>query len=199
MTDTHTQTAVDAETNAPAEPAAAVTDARTDGDDLDKLLAEYDESKPKPDAASTQPEQNAGTDTSKPQPDPAIAQVQQFIFRQDMNKTIGSVRGDLPADFFDDQFVESWINARAGEDPRLGQAWLNRHTNPKQFEKVVSGLGREFAKKYGKFPDKGATEDREAVTAAVRGASTRAPEAPPPDMGRMSDAEFQAAKDRMFG
>lgn len=198
--DQTTQTAVDA-TNPPAQPGAAVQDAQTNGDDLDALLKEY-ETTTAPAAATTtaSPAPQAGTDTIKtPTPDPAIADVQRYIFRQDMDKTVAAIRGDLPADYFDDTLVKSWINARADEDPRLAQAWVNRHTNPKQFEKVVGSLKGEFAKKYGKLPDKQATDDRIAVADAVRGASTKAPVGQAPDFSRLSDAQFAAEKDKMFG
>jgi len=125
--------------------------------------------------------------------------VQRYIFRQDMDKTVKSIRGDLDPEMFDDATVRGWINARADDDPRLAQAWVNRHNNPKQFEKVVTQLGRDFQKKFSKMPDKGATEDRDAVTAAVRGASTRAPAGQAPDFSRMTDREFQAEKDKLLG
>jgi hypothetical protein len=202
MTDQNTQTAVD-ETKAAAPPAATdAQDARQDGDSLDALLKEYDQTAGAPPAAAaTPPEPKPGTDTTttKPATDPAVAEVQRYIFRQDMDKTVKSVRGELPADYFDDTFVKAWIDSRAEEDPRLGQAWVNRHSNPKQFEKIVSGLGREFSKKYGKLPDRAATDDRDAVTAAVRGASTRAPEGQPADYSRMTDAQLAAEKDKLFG
>lgn len=203
MTDTTTQTAVD-ETKAAAPPAAAgAQDAQQDGDSLDALLKEYDQTAGAPPAAAaTQPEQKTGTDTTttqKPATDPAVAEVQRYIFRQDMDKTVKAVRGELPADYFDDPFVKAWIDSRAEEDPRLAQAWVNRHANPKQFEKVVGTLGREFSKKYGKLPDRAATEDRDAVTAAVRGASTKAPEGQAPNFSSLTDQQFAAEKDRLFG
>lgn len=206
MSEDQSKQPVTDQTKTPVTPGAeGAADARNDdGDDLDTLLASFDDqTKPKPksgsDAATTPArEQPAGTVTHEPQQttDPVA---REYIFRQDMDKTIKNVRGDLDAEFFDDTFVESWIDAQARQDPRLHQAWLNRQANPKQFQKVVETLGRNFSKKYGKLPDKGATEDREAVSNAVRGASTRAPEGQAPDFSRMSNNEFAAAKDRMFG
>jgi hypothetical protein len=96
-------------------------------------------------------------------------------FQKDMNATIKNVRGDLPEELFDGPLVQAWIDAQAKKDPRLATAWANRHTDPKKFEQVVGALGKEFSKIRPKLPDKQATEDREAVTAAVRGASTQAP------------------------
>lgn len=206
MSEANTEQPVTDQTKTPAAPGAeGAADARNnDGDDLDTLLASFDDqTKPKPKSgsdAATAParEQQSGTATHDPQQthDPVA---REYIFRQDMDKTIKNVRGDLDAEFFDDTFVESWIDAQARQDPRLHQAWLNRQANPKQFQKVVETLGRNFAKKYSKLPDKGVTEDREAVSNAVRGASTKAPEGKAPDYSRLSNNEFQAEKDRLFG
>lgn len=200
MTDQTTQTAVD-ETKAPAvQGAEVVQDARTDGDDLDTLLKEYDQTAaPAAAAKSAQPEQTGTDTTARPAPDPEIAEVKRYIFKQDMDKTVKSVRGDLDADYFDDSMVKAWIEAQAEADPRLGMAWANRHSNPKQFEKVVDSLGRTFNKKYGKLPDRQATDDRDAVTAAVRGASTRVPAGQAPDYSRMTDREFEAEKEKLLG
>lgn len=200
--ETTQQTVVD-ETNAPATPGAEATSARTDGDDLDKLLAQYDdENKPKATPEPAKPEQKTGTADN----DLVLREVralreerQQENYRRDMDKTIKDVRGNLDPEFFDDTFVEAWMDSQARNDPRLATAWANRSANPKQFAKVVETLGRAFTKRYGKLPDKQATEDREAVTAAVRGASTKAPVGQPPDYAKMSPAEFQAEKDRLFG
>jgi hypothetical protein len=200
MTDQTTQAAVD-DTKASAQPDAAVDSARKDGDDLDKLLAEFDESNTKAPPEPAKPEPTAGeaSTTKTPGPDPAIADVQRYIFRQDMDKTVKAIRGELDPEMFDDATVRGWINARADDDPRLAQAWVNRHSHPKQFEKVVAQLGRDFQKKFSKLPDKQATEDREAVTAAVRGASTKTPESKAPDYSKMSDADLAKEKERLFG
>jgi hypothetical protein len=201
MTDQTTQAAVD-ETKAPAAPGAEVDSARKDGDDLDKILAEFDEGT-KPAPAAAKPEPKAGeADDLKAAKDEVLSardEIRQERFKKDMHSTVMEVRGDLPADFFDDRFVQAWIDARATDDPRLSKAWIERNSNPQQFKRVVGALSREFAKKYGKLPDKQATEDREAVTAAVRGASTKAPEGKAPDLSRLTDTEFVAEKEKLFG
>ncbi len=43
-----------------------------------------------------------------------------------MNETIKKVRGDLPAEIFDEPFVEAWINGQATKDPRLATLRLCR-------------------------------------------------------------------------
>lgn len=199
-----TQTAVDT-TTAPAQPGATAPDARNDGDDLDRLLSEYDESgrartppepaRPATNADTANPDLRALADEVKG----LRTERQQETFRRDMDAMTKNVRGDLDPEFFDDSFMEAWIDKQARDDPRLLQAFANRHANPKQFQKVVDTLGRSFNKRYSKLPDKSATEDREAVTAAVRGASTRAPEGKAPDYGKMSNQEFREAHKKEHG
>lgn len=195
--DQNTQAVVD---EADTQPQAGneVNDARNQGDDLDAVLKEFDtETKP---VADSKPEPKPGTDTRQvTQTDPALAEVQNYIFRQDMGKLVEAVRGDLDPNIFDSDTVEAWIDGQARKDSRLTQAWLNRHNNPQQFERVKVELGKSFAKKFSKLPDRQVTDDVSAVTAAVRGASTRAPESKAPDFSKMSPSEFEAAKEKMFG
>lgn len=195
-----TQTAVDA-TNTPAVPGVTEDSAR-EGDDLDKLLAEFDGGKTRPAPEPTKPEQTGTPDDLKALADEVRGlrtERQQETFRRDMDATIKNVRGDLDPEFFDDTFIESWVDSQARKDPRLATAWANRHANPQQFQKVVDTLGRSFAKKYSKLPDKQATEDREAVTAAVRGASTKAPEGKAPDFASLSNNEYRTTVKQLYG
>jgi hypothetical protein len=198
--DQTTQAAVD-EPKVPAAPGTEATSARTD-DDLDTLLAEFDGSKTSsPEPAKPEPRVEAADDVKDASAEVLRArdEIRQDRFKRDMNDTIEKVRGDLPSDFYDNTFMQAWIDAKASSDPRLAAAWVQRNENPQKFKQVVGALGKEFAKKYGKLPDRQATEDREAVTAAVRGSSTRAPEGKAPDYAAMTPGDFQAEKDRMFG
>ena len=198
--DQTTQAAVD-ETKVPAQPGTEAPSARTD-DDLDTLLAEFDGSKTSsPEPAKPEPRVEAADDVNDATAEVLRArdEIRQDRFKRDMNDTIEKVRGDLPGDFYDNTFMQAWIDAKASSDPRLAAAWVQRNENPQKFKQVVGALGKEFAKKYGKLPDRQATEDREAVTAAVRGSSTRAPEGKAPDYAAMTPGDFQAEKDRMFG
>lgn len=200
MSEVNTVQAVVDEADPLAKPSGEVAPNARKEDDLDTLLNDpvFNNSKsdpnPKPEPSGTTP------DTKPPvaSNDGAISEVLQRFHRIDMNETIKKVRGELDSTLFDDTLVEAWLDAQARADSRLSNAWVNRHANPKAFEKVVEGLGRTFVKKYGNLPDKAATEDRAVVTAAVRGASTKAPEGAAPDFSKMSDAEFQKAKDAAF-
>lgn len=195
-----TQTAVDT-TNVTAKPVVEVESAR-EGDDLEKVLAEFDNIKAKPAPDQPKPEPSGTPDDLKALADEVRGlrtERQQETFRRDMDTTIKNVRGELDPEFFDDTFIESWVDSQARKDPRLATAWAGRHSNPQQFQKVVDTLGRSFAKKYSKLPDKNATEDREAVTAAVRGASTKAPEGKAPDFSGMNNAEYREAHKKAYG
>ena len=196
-----TQTAVDT-TKTPAEPGVAADGARTDGDDLDELLSKFDSDTTRPTPEPAKPEPTGEASDLKA----VLDEVRELrternkeTFRKDMDAMTKTVRGNLDPEFFDDTFMEAWIDKQARDDPRLLQAFGNRHANPKQFQKVVETLGRSFNKRYSKLPDRQATEDREAVTAAVRGASTKAPEGKAPDYSGMNNAEFREAHKRDFG
>lgn len=196
-----TQAAVD-ETKVPASQGTEATSARTDGDDLDTLLKQYDETQTRAAPEPAKPATAAPAANDQTVANETVLSEAKFIrqerFQQDMNATIKDVRGDLPSDLYDDDFVTAWIDAQAKKDERLQTAWLNRHADPKKFGQVRAALGKEFAKRYGRLPDKQATEDREAVTAAVRGASTQAPSGKAPDYSKMTDSQFEAEKARVM-
>ena len=194
--DQTTQTVVD-ETNPPAAPAGTEPSARNDDGDLDTLLSQWDQPASKPSDTAPPATAAPAADTVKDASAEVLAardEIRTERFQRDMNATIKDVRGDLPADLYDDDMVQSWIDAQARKDPRLAAAWVNRNADPKKFGQVKTALGKEFAKRYGRIPDQGATEDRAAVTAAVRGSSQRAPEAKAPNYAEMSNAEFEAEK-----
>jgi hypothetical protein len=185
MSEDTTQAVVD-ETKVSATPDTTVDSARNDGTDLDTLLAQFDQqTKTEPVVQPTQP---VTQQTTQPQQDPIVARLVNRIERQDIGNLVKQVKGDLDED---DDLVEAWIDARARKDPRLQRAWLEREANPQAFQEVAKGLGREFAKRTAKRPDPNLTEDQEAVAAAVRGSSTKAPEDRPPNFGGMSNAEYR--------
>lgn len=201
MSEDNTQTVVE-KPDAAATPAVEGADARDTGDDLDTLLAQFDTStKPEPVTAS-KPEPKPGTEKIDPKEIEAnvIARLEAGNrFKADMSDTVKTVRGDLDAEMFDDDMVSDWIDRQAKNDPRLAQAWNERGAKPKEFAKVKEQLSKKFVSRFGKLPDKSATEDREAVTAAVRGASNRAPEGKAPDFTKMSRGDFKKQVEEQYG
>lgn len=197
-----TQTVVDDKTKAQPEAAAAGTDAPK-ADDLDSLLAEF-AAQTKPAATATKPETTTET-TSAPaaSTDKRIEAIERRYAEEavarDLRPVIEKIKGKVPEGFFEDTEIEDWVAARAQRDPRLANAWMNRHQNPTAWGKVVDAIGEQMAAKFKKLPDRGATEDRAAVTAAVRGASKQAPEGKAPDYSRKSDAEFAKDVEEKYG
>jgi hypothetical protein len=164
-------------------------------DDLESALAEY--------------EANSGTSTEqKPTvtTDPKVDRIERLErsladreYRDDMRGVITTVRGDFAPDTFSDEFMDLWVNAEAKKDPRVANAWVKRHDDPKGFERVSNGLKRKFAEQFAhaRKQDETATADREAVANFVRGSNRSAPEKTAPNLSKMTDAELQAYKDSL--
>ena len=197
-----TQT-VTTDTNPPAAPGGAVApDARPE-DDLDTLLNEFSGSEqPGSTQTQTKPEPQAGA-ADDPQLKSRLDQLERKLaedqFQKDIAPVIQKVRGDLSTEGMNDSEILDWMEGRAKRDERLRTAWLNRQQNPAAWGKVVDGLGRELHKKFAKLPDANATEDRAAVTAAVRGASTKAPEGKAPEFSGMSNSEYRETVKKEYG
>lgn len=197
MSEDQTTQAVVDETKVPAPQGTEATGARTDDGDLDALLSQWDKPSSKPSDTATPATAAPAADHVKDATAEVLAardEIRTERFQRDMHATIKDVRGDLPSDLYDDDIVQSWIDAQARKDPRLANAWVNRNAEPKKFDQVKAALGKEFAKRYGRIPDQAATEDRAAVASAVRGSSQRAPEAKAPNYAEMSNSEFEAEK-----
>lgn len=200
MATENTQTVVDAAKDQ-AKPGTAATDARKT-DDLDTLLAQFATETAKPGTSATKPETTTTTATTTA-PDKRLEAIEQRLANEQMQRdlapVISKIKAAMPAEILDDAEIEDWLDGRARRDPRLAQAWQNRHQNPEAWGKVTDALGQQMAKKFAKVPDKAATEDRAAVTAAVRGASTVAPTGKAPDFSRMSQREYGDAVEKEYG
>lgn len=104
------------------------------------------------------------------------------------------VKGDLD---IDEEVVVDLLHGKAGRDPRFLKAYQVRRENPSDWESVLKAAGRELASSLTK-PDQGLTDDRAAVEAAVRSASTGSTEEAPLDFNTMSDREFNAAQKKLI-
>ena len=161
-------------------------------EDLDTLLSQFDESTGQ---EASQEAETGGQQESVSRDE--FLQLQSTIANQQYQSDIQGVteviKGDLDVPFVDNEFVETWLNNEANKNPKLAQAWANRHSNPDAFQKVTGSLAKQFQDKFN--VDHKATSDIDAVTSAVRSASTKAPEQETQtDWGSMSDAEFAHAK-----
>lgn len=100
--------------------------------------------------------------------------------------------GALPVNF-PDKWIRGALAETAQEDPRFMAAFESRMENPDKWERIVVALGRQFQKELGDIPDRGATSDRAAVTAAVRASTTQAAEPDATNWATMSNKDFDQA------
>jgi hypothetical protein len=172
------QTAVAEEPNAdPNEDAAAVDSGAAQEDGLDELLKEFDAKK---EASSQKEPEKAAEPTATEVPIEVLATLEKRLndyearqVRKELEGLFDRFTVGVQADQLD---AEAFLNAKALRDPRINQAYIQRESNPKRWDKVEAELHKEFSRRFGKKVDKQATESRDAVAAAVRSASTAAPQ-----------------------
>ena len=184
-------------TEAPAQPVAEGTGAQTTAD-LDSLLAEFTEKTAKP-APVPEPTPAAIPPDVAKRVELLERTVAERDFKDQLKPVLERIRGDIPSEVLADDEIQDLVDGRARRDPRLQQAWLNRASNPQAWNKIEKALNQELSKKFSKLPDANATEDRDAVTAAVRGASSKAPEGKAPNLSRMTDSELRNFTKENYG
>ena len=161
-------------------PEAAETGAQ---DDLESLLAEFEQS----DTPEAKPDSTTDDDL-KAKVDRLEKKLDDTQNHQALQGVIKNVKGDLDVD---EDFVEAWLTMKARKDPRNEEAYVNRHKNPEKFAKLEKAWNKELGQKFPKL-DTNVTDDVEAVASAVRGAATKAPaDDDIPDVGSMSDTQFE--------
>lgn len=164
---------------------------------LDELLAQYDnsqQSQVQPQPEYTQPQETAA--------DIRLRAVEQRLFQEDVNKTLANVLREInvPDTPQSRLLAEGFVDRMAYREPKIKTAFDNRVVDPAGWAKFERSLGSEFKKLINSLTiDQTATQDREAVAAAVRGASTRVTADPPPKFGGMSNAEFRKSVKDQFG
>lgn len=174
----------------PDEAAQQASDENGAQDDLDSLLAEYDnsvETKPKAEVKSeSQPDDPVRLYVERKMAEDA--DLEQKANREEVLKTVKDGM-DIA---IDDRFIWGFISTAAAEDPRLEKAFLGRKQNPAAWNKVVKTLQADM--KSALSIDPGATADRQSVEAAIRGASNKAAPNDEPNLGTMSNADFETYK-----
>lgn len=195
-TDVRTSTADD--TAAKSGPEG--TGARNEDDDLDALLAQYEIGSTD---KSSQPDTKAETKGGEPAADERLARLERELaernFREEITPIVNTIRGGIPKEVWSDSEIEAWLEGQARDDARIASAWQRRRSDPQTFQKIVGQLGRRFAGKFKSAPDAKATEDRDAVAAAVRGSGNKAPEGQAPAYGGMPNGEFADQVHKAYG
>lgn len=170
------QTAVaDNSQEAPKEGAPADSGAAQE-DGLDAILREFDsQTEPaREEPKATEPKTETQIDAN------ALAVLEQRLNQQEareqrreLEKMFDRFTEGVQADAVE---AEAFIIASAKREPKIERAYMNRANNPKLWNDLESALKRDFQKRWGKKVDKQVTESRDAVSAAVRSASTAAPQ-----------------------
>ena len=190
------QTAVVETNEEPKEAATAEGETAQETDGLDELLKEFDERKEASDKTEeiktkTEPK----SDTKQVDLD-ALAALEKRLndadareARRELENLFSKLTEGVQADEVD---AEAFLNAKAMREPKLNQAYANRASNPKAWDKVFASLHQEFQKRHGKKVDKQVTESKNAVASAVRSASTAAPR------GELTDKDIASASKADF-
>jgi hypothetical protein len=135
----------------------------------------------------------------------AVAQMQHEAWlnqeRADFDKVVAEIDAelkefpDLPANFSRD-----WLMARGLDDPKLRDAFDGRRQFPRIWARAKQDAAAQLYKLARERPDRQLSEDRLAVSAAVRGASSsHAPAEPEPDLSNMNNGEFRSYMARKYG
>lgn len=155
---------------------------------VDELLAQFDQ-KTEPDTKT------ANLDKGR------LEQVFDFVEQQsqreqqertqkDIESAVKTVIGESD---LDPDYVDAALWRKANKDTAFLNAFQQREKSPEQWSQVLRAMGREMSAKQTK-PDQNTTNDREAVAAAVRGASTtKSPDGKPitrQSLKKMDDNEF---------
>jgi hypothetical protein len=121
--------------------------------------------------------------------------------RADFDKVVAEIDDglkefpDLPANFSRD-----WLMARGLDDPKLRDAFDGRRQFPRIWARAKQDAAARLYKLASSRPDRQLSEDRMAVSAAVRGASSsHAPAEPQPDMAHMNNAEYRRYISQKYG
>lgn len=190
------------EPNAQAKPDAAGSDARNDGDEIDRLLSQYTEAVKQPDkpVVDSAPQKQDGATSEAKQ---ALEEAQRLTREIRAHKVEGEItslvdrlRGDSGVS---PRAIRGWLEEVARENPKISEAFFNPKT-PKDREQVEKHLAKMMK---DEFPtsklDSEATKNREVVSAAVRGSSKTAPEAKAPDYARASNNDFKSDVESKYG
>ncbi|MGI9411550.1 MAG: hypothetical protein ACR2OV_15835 [Hyphomicrobiaceae bacterium] len=166
---------------------------------VDDLLKEFD--------TKTTPEPKS--EPKSEESDDRLNQVLDYVERkakeeglEQVNKDIAeSVKTAVGDSDLDPEYVEGKLHFKANTDPKFARAWMSRHENPDQWNRLARQFGKELAGNAKSSVDQSVSDDRAAVAAAVRSQNTKPAEAAPSnkDIHRMSDAEFNRMKRDLSG
>lgn len=100
------------------------------------------------------------------------------------------------------EMAKAWMLNEVATNGDLAQAWSERHASPEHAliaERRISRTLQKFRSYAKSLPDPKASNDRELVTFAVKGANGKPPPERPPNYNAMSDSEFDREMRTKYG
>ena len=172
----------------------AVEQPQQQEESLDDILADFDQQmQPAQHQQPQEPDRLANIEQH-------IAQQQQQQIRADIYSEMNKLKGlnDALANL-DTRDLEGLVTARVQQDPRIGNAFSQRFSNPAAWEKVLHGMSKDLGKLFER-PDPGVSEDQKAMRAAVESQpDITEPDTPSSkDLNNMNDAEFERYKESLM-
>lgn len=161
-------------------------------DDLDSLLNEFAE------------------ETKTESPKVALNDVQEVVSyvqeeraakaeqttKADIDAAVDSIADNLDIEVPSKRIIRGLLQDIAANDKAIQQAFAQRKENPQAWKAALKRATNEMKEELS--VDREATSDREALTSAVRSASTKQPEPQEEvDLGSMTDTQFMMYKAKL--
>jgi len=98
----------------------------------------------------------------------------------------------------EEKFVKAFLNMKADEDPRLKNAYLGKSTNPKVWAAIEEQLRNELRTFANGISDEDATDTHDAIVSSVLNSKSTSSVNTEVKFAEMSDVEFEAHKKQEF-
>lgn len=162
--------------------------------DLDSLLNEFEE--------EVQPKKSEQSKVKAEDVNEAINYINQQRLndaktaeKNDIKSAVDSIKSSMEGmdNIPSDRLIRGLLQDYAAENENVRKAFANRQQNPKAWQAAIKAASKEIKEEFS--VDTQTTSDREAITSAVRSASSKQPEPQEKvDYSSMSDYEFQQFK-----
>jgi len=172
--------------------------------DLDTLLAEYDET------SETEDTKAKVTDVSEDDDVKSqlhkLNQVHKLLTddmearakttaEDEMSSTVKSIDDGLGVG---NKFVKAFLNMKAADDPRLERAYLAKRTNPKAWEAIEAQLRNEIKDFMKQSPDQDATDTHDAIVSSVLNSKSTSAASVDVKLSDLTDEQFEQHKKQAF-
>ena len=165
--------------------------------DLDSLLREFEDDEPEKSSSEKTTTENPKKEDSG-ELTSFVRDMREKYIRDEtekgMTEVTKSIKGDLP---IADDLVRGLLEVRAIKNPKIANAYVNRHKNPDAWKGVEGNLRRELKGMIENLSDKSGAS-KQKVMEAVRNVQTQSP-ADTPDFTKMNNSQFEQWKRSQSG